>query len=166
MEKKFFPLLILLLGINFSAKSESIYLDLAQGIVPGIYFALGRTFIAAANIKNPAIMGGSIQGILMGACIDENYYKDFLKAGLRTTAGAFALSVIKGTMDTILADSTNKKSALDIITNSTESCFAFAVSSLGCAAMVATIRWFIFGKDDFKKDDSAPKGVLEKKQKS
>jgi hypothetical protein len=154
MEKKFFPLLILLLGINFSAKAA--WYDSTD--IP-----LGFTFAAKANIKDVAIMGGSLHGTLMGVCINENNYKNWLKDGLKCTTLAFALSVIKGTMDTILADSTNKKSALDIITNSTESCFAFAVSSLGFAAMVGTIRWFVFGNDSFEKDDSAPKGVLEKK---
>ena len=157
MEKKFFPLLILLLGINFSAKSADY---LKQSILPGI------TFAAKANIKDVAIMGGSLHGTVMGTLGYQTPYIEHLANVLIFSSLPFALSVIKGTMDTILADSTNKKSALDIITNSTESCFAFAVSSLGCAAMVATIRWFIFGKDDFKKDDSAPKGVLEKEQKS
>ena len=164
MEKKFFPLLILLSGINFSVEAvvntnRTIATHQARETLPNGTIVIFNTTVNSTepkkNSDSPASLLGRIHGTRMGALINENNYKKHLQDELKLSAVAFALPVIE---DALLQGVT-KENAVSIIKNGGDSAFAFAASSLGTAAIGVFFRWIIFGNDDFKKNDSVPETV-------
>lgn len=167
MEKKIFPLLILLSGINFSVKAvvntnRTIATHQARETLPNETIVnLNITVNSTEPKKNShstALLLGRIHGTKMGALINENNYKEHLQDELKLSAAAFALPVIE---DALLQGVT-KENAVSIIKNGRDSAFAFAVSSLGTAAIGVFFRWIIFGADTFKENKSVPETVVKR----